>query len=228
MAQRASFKKDFKVEETKGKAADLSNKNSLLSLNNKIIDTPQDKPGEVFDPMWKICLACANQRKLISKVRGDSNDFLNYATLGYVQRWQKQFGAPDGRRPVQYIQNWIPYILGTIRFALISFNKEEFDFDFLPLPTIYSDEDNKCDECSTRDVPDVSGSDPVMALAIEQLADRNTLHTVLAEMPLELKPFLVDILYYIRTGGSLLSDNVLNFIKIGRILFIERVERWMI
>ena len=71
---RKSFQPGFKVEETKGKAAEGDD--SLLQLNLAICEAKEAK--DVFLPMWQLCLVCANQRKLIAKVRGDSNDFLNY------------------------------------------------------------------------------------------------------------------------------------------------------
>lgn len=225
MAKRASFQKDFVVQETKGKAGDLSNPDSLASLNKRIVETPPDKPGDVFEPMWTLCLALANQRKLIAKVRGDSNDFLTYATIGYIDRWQKQFGKHDARRPVQQIQNWIPYILNTIRFALISFNKEVFDYDFLPLPVLLKDAEDE--EGETRDIPDTRTVDPVTVLALESLANRDTLHSLLDTMPQELKPYLVDILYYIRTRGKYFSQRALNFIKIGVKVLTEKIEQWI-
>lgn len=221
MAKRKSFTEGFKVEETKGKAAEGDH--SLLTLNNAIAAATCE--AEVFSPMWELCLVCANQRKLISKVRGDSNDFLTYATLAYINRWQKQFAPPDARRPVQFIQNWIPYILNTIRFTLINFNKDVYDYDFLPLPTILEDGEGAGD--AEKEVPDYSSRDPILAMAVEELASVDTVHSLLTRLPAELHPYLLDILYYIRTDGLLVSKKTLNFVKIGRSIFTENVERWV-
>lgn len=217
---RKSFQPGFKVEETKGKAAEGDD--SLLQLNLAICEAKEAK--DVFLPMWQLCLVCANQRKLIAKVRGDSNDFLNYATLGYVQRWQKQFGAYDGRRPVQMIQNWIPYILGTIRFALISFNKEVFDYDFLPLPTIIDDEDDNA-EGDDKSLPDYTSDNPETTALMSSLLDRGVLHNLLLEMPKELRPYTVDILYYVREG-VLLSRKNANFVKVGKNVLYRAIENY--
>ena len=221
MAARASFQKDYKVQQTKGKAAE--GPNSLLALNNQIVAAAEE--SEVFEPMFRICLACANQRKLIAKVRGDSNDFLYYAVMGYVDRWRKQFTAADARRPMQMIQNWIPYVLGTIRFGLISYNKEVYDNDFLPLPKLYTDEED--DSGSQRDIPDKVSKDPLLVLSMESLLDKRSLEAILAQMPQELKPYIVDILYYIRTRGTLLSQKRANFVKIGKAVFTKLVEQWI-
>ena len=218
MAQKASYRKDFKVAETKGKAA--QGPNSLLSYNNRIVAAKTT--AETFEPMFRLCLACATQRKLIAKVRGDSTDFLNYATMGYVIRWQKQFEEHDNRRPVDLIQNWIPYILGTIRFALIAYNKEVWDYDFLPLPRVLEDEE---DEVGTRrDMPDTASMDAFSQVSLNFLADKSVLHSALLSLSPELRPYLVDILFYMRTKGGLLSSRSANFAKIGRRLLREELE----
>ena len=219
---RKSFQAGFQVAETVGKAAEGDN--SLLQLNLAICEAKDTK--DVFLPMWQLCLVCANQRKLIAKVRGDSNDFLNYATLGYVQRWQKQFGEYDGRRPVQMIQNWIPYILGTIRFALISYNKEALDYDFLPLPTIIDDDDDNA-AGDDKSLEDPMSDNPVRYAFISSLAEKNTLHNILLELPQELRPYTVDILYYIREG-VLLSRKNANFVKVGRNVLLKSLEEYAI
>ncbi len=221
MAVRASFQKEYKVQKTTGKAAE--GPNSLLALNNAIVAAADT--SEVFNPMFTICLACANQRKLISKVNGDSNDFLYYATMGYVERWKKQFTAADGRRPMQMIQNWIPYVLGTIRFGLISYNKEVYDYDFLPLPKLYDDDEDSSG--SERDIPDNVSKDPLLVLSMEALLKGDALHSIINLMPNELQPYMVDILYYIRTKGTLLSEKRANFVKIGKAVFTKLVEKWI-
>lgn len=221
MAKRKSFNEGFKVSETKGKAAEGDD--GLLALNNIIMSATNT--ADIFVPMRRLCVACATQRKLISKVRGDSDEFLNYATVQYVTRWQKQFAKPDARRPVQFIQNWIPYILGTIRFALISFNKDVYDYDILPLPTLLEDEEDLVGDC--RDIPDRRSRDPVMSVSMEAFADSRALHSVLAELPAPLQPYLLDILYYIRTSGRYISSYTLNYAKIGRNIFMEKAERWV-
>lgn len=220
MAKRKSFNEGFKVAETVGKSAE--GEDSLLALNNQIMAATD--PGDIFIPMRRLCVACAAKRKLISKVRGDSDDFLNYATLQYVQRWQKQFGKYDARRPVQAIQNWIPYISGTIRFSLMSFNKEVYDYDILPLPTLLDDtEDNTGDY---RDILDTRSRDPVLSLSMEAFAEPKALHSVLLQLPEELQPYLVDILFYVKTAGQY-SQSTLNFVKIGRNIFMEKAEEWV-
>ncbi|MCM1323001.1 MAG: hypothetical protein NC218_02345 [Acetobacter sp.] len=221
MATRASFTEGYKVQKTQGKAA--QGKHSLLALNNEIVAAADT--SEVFAPMFRICLICANQRKLISKVRGDSNDFLYYATMGYVERWRKQFGAKDARRPMQMIQNWIPYVLGTIRFSLMSYNKEVYDYDFLPLPKLYDDDED--DAGSERDVPDTISKDPLLTMSMQALTNREALHSIVEQMPEELQPYMVDILYYIRTRGMLLSFKRANFVKIGKAIFTRLVEQWI-
>lgn len=218
---RKSAQPGFKVAETVGKAAE--GEHSILSLNNRIIAATS--ASEVFEPMWQLCLVCATQRKIISKVRGDSNDFFNYATLGYVERWKKQFDAPDKRRPMQMIQNWIPYILGTIRFALMSFNKDAQDFDFLPMPKLYVDKED--DEGTSRDLEAKGGRDPILALALEEFTDATAINEFIFTLPTELRPYLVDILYYIRTQGQVLSKKNFNYVKIGRNIFLQKLEERM-
>ena len=229
MAARASFQKDFKVQETKGKAAE--GPNSLLAINNRIAETTleefENNPKareRVFDAMQTLCLVCANQRKLIAKVRGDSNDFLRYATMNYVARWKKQFAEKDARRPVDQIQNWIPYILGTIRFALITYNKEVWDYDFLGLPILLEDQEDSIG--NQRDLQDYTAKNPLTILSLEALTHRETLHSVLLSLPAELRPYLVDVLLYVRTKGQLLSREHLNFVKIGKYLFGKELEKW--
>ena len=222
MGQKASYRPDFKVAETRGKAA--QGPNSLLSYNNRIVAAKTT--AETFEPMFRLCLACATQRKLIAKVRGDSTDFLNYATMGYVIRWQKQFEEHDNRRPVDFIQNWIPYILGTIRFALIAYNKEVWDYDFLPLPRVLEDEE---DEVGTRrDMPDITSMDEFSRISLSFLADKETLRSMLFSLSTELQPYLVDILYYMRTKGGLLSRHSSNFARIGRNLMRDALEAAML
>lgn len=221
---RASFRKDFKVAPTVGKIAE--GPNSILSLNENIMKvTDPAEVGKIFDPMWHLCLACANKRKLIAKVRGDSNDFLNYATLGYVQRWQKQFGAFDARRPVQFIQNWIPYVLGTIRFALMAFNKEACDYDFLPLPKLFQDLEDIDSGCD-RDLEDYTTSDPLAALSFNHFRTQKNLHEVLTSLPAELHPYRVDILHYLRTS-MLLTKGTENFVLTGKAIFSELAEEFV-
>lgn len=222
MGKKASFRADFKVAETKGRFAE--GKDSPLALNNQIVAIADPKrSSEVFEPMWHLCLICANQRRLIAKVRGDSNDFLNYATLGYVQRWKKQFEKHDKRIAVSQIQNWIPYILNTIRFALMSFNKQAYDYDFLPLPRLLLDKED--DAVVTRDVLDVTAPAPSDRAILSAYADKEVVHTVLLSLPLELYPYLPDILFYIRTKGKLLSKKNRNFVIIGRNIFLQELRR---
>lgn len=220
---RKSFSQDFKVAPTVGKIAE--GPNSILSLNEAIMAvTDPAHAGEIFQPMWHLCLACANKRKLIAKVRGDSNDFLNYATLGYVQRWQKQFGEFDARRPVQFIQNWIPYVLGTIRFALMAFNKEAYDYDFLPLPTLLKDIES--DDGSDKDIEDFSATKPLFALSLKHFTHQKNLHTILQELPKELYPYRVDILLYLRSS-MMLTRGTENFVVTGKAIFSELVEEFV-
>lgn len=218
MAQKASYRKDFKVAETRGKAAE--GPNSLLSYNNRIVAAKTT--AETFEPMFRLCVACATQRKLIAKVRGDSTDFLNYATMGYVIRWQKQFDPHDNRRPVDFIQNWIPYILGTIRFALIAYNKEVYDYDFLPLPRVLEDEED--DKGTRRDMPDTTSMDAFSHVSLHFLSSKEMLHSTLMSLDPELRPYLVDILYYMRTKGGLLSSRSANFARVGRSLIRNILE----
>lgn len=218
---RKSAQPGFHVEATKGKAAE--GPNSLLSLNEKILNAKSE--AEAFMPIWKLCLVASAQRKIISKVRGDSNEFFTYATLGYLARWRKQFGARDARMPVQEIQNWIPYILGTIRFSLISFNKDVYDYDILPLPQLYDDEDSG--ESSDRDIEDTRTVDPVLLISIKQFASRESLHNVLMRLPQEFRPYLADILLYSRTSGNILSKQTMPFAKIGRRIFEREASSWI-
>lgn len=247
MAQRASFRKDFKVAETKGKAAE--GEDSLLALNNKIQQATE--PKDVFIPMKRIVTACAVQRKLIlpgmCKVRGqpgeqsgDPEDFLNYATVGYIQRWKAQFGEHDARRPVQFVQNWIPYILNTIRFHLIQYNKEVQDYDFLPLPQLMEDFDNDDIGVDKSQEAPIE-RDSLLFLSMKVLTNRDRLHAVLNDLPDELNPYKIDILYCLReeflTRDRIKEEKVVavpyfsaiarNFVQIGKSYLMKEIEEWM-
>lgn len=232
MASKKSYDPNFRVAPTTGKAAE--GEDSLAALNETIMKATTT--AQIFTPMKRICAACATLRKLIipgfCKVRGDPEDFLNAATIHYVQRWQNEKTQQDelqatgqitGRK-LTTIQNWIPYISSTIRFELIIFNKSVQDFDFLPLPTLLEDREDSTG--TTRDVP-VTQDDPLNAIALEELTHRDNLHSVLLGLPEELLPYSIDILYYIRTKGNLISSNTLNYVKLGRYFMSKEVAEWM-
>lgn len=246
MAKRASFQKDFKVKETVGKAAEGDD--SLLALNNKI--AAATNTGEIFEAMKRLVTACSVQRKLIlpgmCKVRGnpgeasgDPEEFLNYATICYLQRWKKQYETPDARRPVQFIQNWIPYILSTIRFTLMQYNKEVQDYDFLPLPQLMRDFDND-GEGEEKDIPEKDPIDPLLLLALSSFT-RADLHELLENLPEELNPYKIDILYCLRDDFFVretlreekldpmpyFSEIARNFVQIGKGYFIKELEKWL-
>lgn len=248
MAVKKSSQKDFKVAETIGKAAE--GEDSLLALNNRI--AVATKPDDVFIPMKRIVTAAAVQRKLIlpgrCKVRGqpweesgDPDDFLNYATLGYVQRWQAQFKPQDNRRPVQQIQNWIPYVLSTVRFYLIQYNKEVQDYDFLPLPTLAVDFENDDGSSTDKSQAAPETRDPLLFLSLQVLANKDQLHTMLEDLPPELSPYKIDILYCLReeflTKDRLRDEKVMpvpyfsaiahNFVQIGKAYLMKEMEQWL-
>lgn len=228
---KVSFQDDFVVKPTVGKAAE--GEDSLLSVNNRI--QASDNPKDVFLLMKRLCAAAAVQRKIVSKygsanpfskVRDDPEDFLNFCALHYTERWKKQ---QDGqlRAPSKPIQNWIPYILSTIRFHLIEYNKQVYDYDFLPLPRLF-DDPTDTDSSSERDLPDENSHDIEKLLAFQELSSTKNINYLLFGLPAEFYPYFVDILYYIRTKGGILYPANRNFVIVGYRLLYEEIERWII
>lgn len=227
---KVSFQDDFVVQPTIGKAAE--GEDSLLSVNNRIQASKDTK--DVFLLMKRLCAAAAVQRKIISKygsanpfskVRDDPEDFLNFCALNYTERWKKQ---KEGqlRAPSKPIQNWIPYILSTIRFHLIEYNRQVHDYDFLPLPRIF-DEPIDTDSSSERDLPDKNSPDIEKLIAFQELSSTKNINYLLFGLPPEFYPYFVDILYYIRTKGGILYPASRNFVIVGYRLLYEEIERWM-
>lgn len=228
---KVSFQDDFVVKPTIGKAAE--GEDSLLSVNNRIQAAKDTK--DVFLLMKRLCAAAAVQRKIISKfgsanpfskVRDDPEDFLNFCALHYTERWKKQ---KDGqlRAPSKPIQNWIPYILSTIRFHLIEYNKQVYDYDFLPLPRLF-DDPTDTDSSSERDLPDENSPDIEKLLAFQELSSTKNINYLLFGLPEEFYPYFIDILYYIRTKGGILYPANRNFVIVGYRLLYEEIERWII
>lgn len=227
---RVSFQDDFVVKPTVGKAAE--GEDSLLSVNNRIQAAKDTK--DVFLLMKRLCAAAAVQRKIVSKfgspnpfskVRDDPEDFLNFCALHYTERWKKQ---KEGqlRAPSKPIQNWIPYILSTIRFHLIEYNKQVYDYDFLPLPRLL-DDPTDTDSSSERDLPDESSPDLDWILSFQELSSVKNLNYILFGLPPEFYPYFVDILYYIRTQGGILYPANRNFVIVGYRLLYKEIERWI-
>ena len=227
---KVSFQDDFVVKPTIGKAAE--GEDSLLSVNNRIQAAKDTK--DVFLLMKRLCAAAAVQRKIVSKfgsanpfskVRDDPEDFLNFCALHYTERWKKQ---KEGqlRAPSKPIQNWIPYILSTIRFHLIEYNKQVYDYDFLPLPRLFDDPADT-DSSSERDLPDENSPDMEKLLAFQELSSTNNINYLLFGLPAEFYPYFVDILYYIRTKGGILYPANRNFVIVGYRLLYEEIERWI-
>lgn len=227
---KVSFQNDFKVKPTVGKAAE--GEDSLLSVNNRI--QASDNPKDVFLLMKRLCAAAAVQRKIVSKygaaspfskVRDDPDDFLNFCALHYTERWKKQ---KEGklRAPSKPIQNWIPYILSTIRFHLIEYNKQVYDYDFLPLPRLF-DDPTDTDSSSERDMPDENLPDMDWMLSFRELSSTDSLNYIIFGLPPEFYPYLVDILYYIRTKGGILSPSKRNFVIVGYRLLYKEIEQWI-
>ena len=228
---KVSFQDDFVVKPTVGKAAE--GEDSLLSVNNRI--QASDNPKDVFLLMKRLCAAAAVQRKIVSKygsanpfskVRDDPEDFLNFCALHYTERWKKQ---KDGqlRAPSKPIQNWIPYILSTIRFHLIEYNKQVYDYDFLPLPRLF-DDPTDTDSSSERDLPDENSPDIEKLLAFQELSSTKNINYLLFGLPAEFYPYFVDRLYYIRTKGGILYPANRNFVIVGYRLLYKEIERWII
>ena len=228
--KKVSFQDDFVVQPTIGKAAE--GEDSLLSVNNRIQAAKDTK--DVFLLMKRLCAAAAVQRKIISKfgspnpfskVRDDPEDFLNFCALHYTERWKKQ---KEGqlRAPSKPIQNWIPYILSTIRFHLIEYNKQVYDYDFLPLPRLL-DDPTDTDDSSERDFPDENSLDAEQLLAFQELSSVKNIDYLLFGLPAEFYPYFVDILYYIRTKGGILYPASRNFVIVGCRLLYKEVEQWM-
>lgn len=226
-----SFQDDFVVQPTIGKAAE--GKDSLLSVNNRIQAAKDAK--DVFPLMKRLCAAAAVQRKIVSKfgstdpfskVRDDPEDFLNFCALNYTERWKKQ---KEGklRAPSKPVQNWIPYILSTIRFHLIEYNRQVYDYDFLPLPRLF-DDPTDTDSSSERDLPDEDSPDIEKLLAVQELSSTKNINYLLLGLPAEFYPYFVDILYYIRTKGGILYPASRNFVIVGYRLLYEEIERWII
>lgn len=227
---KVSFQDDFVVKPTVGKAAE--GEDSLLSVNNRIQAAKDTK--DVFLLMKRLCAAAAVQRKIVSKfgsanpfskVRDDPEDFLNFCALHYTERWKKQ---KEGqlRAPSKPIQNWIPYILSTIRFHLIEYNKQVYDYDFLPLPRLFDDPADTDSSCE-RDLPDENSQDIEKLLAFQELSSTNNINYLLFGLPAEFYPYFVDILYYIRTKGGILYPANRNFVIVGYRLLYEEIERWI-
>lgn len=229
--RNVSFRDDFVVEPTIGKAAE--GEDSLLSVNNRI--QASNNAEDVFLLMKRLCAAAAVQRKIVSKfgsanpfskVRDDPEDFLNFCALHYTERWKKQkYGQL--RAPSKPIQNWIPYILSTIRFHLIEYNKQVYDYDFLPLPRLF-DEPTDTDSSSERDLPDESSPDIEKLLALQELSSTKNIDYLLCGLPAEFYPYFIDILYYIRTKGGILYPANRNFVIVGYRLLYKEIEQWII
>lgn len=226
MAKKKSHDPNFKVAKTVGSAAE--GEDSLLSLNNIIQQATTT--AEIFEPMKRLCAALAVHRKLIlpgmSKIRegGSPDDFLNFATLHYIDRWNKQKEPPHGKRPVAHIHNWIPYISSTIRFCLMHYNKEVQDYDFLPVPTYYSEA-----EGGEELVNDVFSEDDQFAITdLKTSITIETIHQLIESLPKELSPYKADILYYINNQSKKFVDvKRKNFVIIGKNLFCRRLEEWV-
>lgn len=227
---KISFQDDFVVKPTVGKAAE--GEDSLLSVNNRIQAAKDTK--DVFLLMKRLCAAAAVQRKIVSKfgsanpfskVRDDPEDFLNFCALHYTERWKKQREG-QLRAPSKPIQNWIPYILSTIRFHLIEYNKQVYDYDFLPLPRLF-DDPTDTDSSSERDLPDETIPDLDWILSFQELSSVKNLNHILFGLPPEFYPYFVDILYYIRTQGGILYPANRNFVIVGYRLLYKEIERWI-
>lgn len=226
-----SFQDNFVVQPTVGKAAE--GEDSLLSVNNRIQASKDVK--EVFLLMKRLCAAAAVQRKILSragssnpfsKVRDDPEDFLNFCALHYTERWKKQ---EDGQLqpPSKPVQNWIPYILSTIRFHLIEYNKQVYDYDFLPLPRLL-DDPTDTDASSEMDLPDENSLNTEQLFAFQELASVKNIDYLLFGLPPEFYPYFVDILYYIRTKGRILYPASRNFVIVGTRLLYKEIKQWII
>lgn len=222
--QRASFQEGFKVAPTVGTAAE--GEDSLLSLNNIIASAKQQ--SEVFEPMKRIATACALQKGYIkpgcSKIRqgGSPDDFLNFATLYYVQRWKKQFQPSDKRMAVAEIQNWIAYVHSTIRFQLILYNREVQEYDFLPMPVYFAEDDESTFD---KDLP--MDDDTLTYVELKALASPTVLHTLITQLPEELHPYTVHILHYLACPNTIVCEDCRNFVLIGKAFLRKGVEEWL-
>jgi len=226
MPRKKSSNPNFTVAETVGEAAE--GEDSLLALNNRIQQATTS--SEVFEPMKRICAALAVHRKIITpgtcKIRkgGSPDDFLNFATLNYVLRWKKQFEPAHGRKPVAEIQNWIPYISNTIRYCLINYNKEVQDYDFLPLPTRYTDLDSGATEesCIAFNDEEFSKIELRCSLTVDAI------HSIIESLPEELWPYKADILYYINSRQKkFVDERAKNYVIIGKNLFYKGLAEWL-
>lgn len=226
MPRKKSHDPNFRVDDTVGKAAE--GEDSLLSLNEAI--QAATSTAQIFIPMKRICAAISVSRKItapgFSKIRqgGTPDDFLNFATLSYVIRWQKQFDPPHGRKPVSHILNWIPYISNTIRYCLINYNKEVQDFDFLPLPNHFTD--SSIGQTEEDDIPD--NSQNLNCILIKGSMSVEVIHSIIMSLPEELEKYYAEILYYIRNGRDrMLDEKNKNFIIIGTNIFNKEFREWV-
>lgn len=225
MAKKKSHDPNFKVESTVGSAAE--GEDSLLSLNNLIQEAKETK--DIFIPLKRICAAIALSKRItaagVCKIRfgGSPDDFLNFAVLSYVMRWKKQFEPVHARKPVSFIQNWIPYISNTIRYCLINYNKEIQDYDFLPLPDHFTDS-----ESGETVVDDLISEDYEYRLEdIKNSMNQQTVHTIITGLPRELRPYLADVLYYIRNKKTkLVNSKYKNYVIIGANIFNKEFREW--
>ena len=226
MAKKKSHDPNFHVVATEGKAAE--GEDSLLVQNNLIQAAKETK--DIFVPIKRICAAMAIHRKItvpgICKIRqgGSPDDFLTFATLSYVTRWKKQFEPAHARKPVAFIQNWIPYISNTIRYCLINYNKEVQDYDFLPLPNHFTDSVNGETEDDDLLCNNYSYNKSELLLSM----NRESIHDIVRRLPKEMQPYLADILYYIRKKGTkMVNDKYRNFVIIGANIFNEEFSKWI-
>ena len=225
MAKKSS-KEGVTVSETVGKAAEGDD--SLKALDLQIQESTTT--GETFIPMKRICAAMAIYRKILTKgsckIRegGTPDDFLNFATVSYVERWQKQFTPQHGRKPVAHIQNWIPYISNTIHYCLMAYNKEIQDFDFLPLPNHYTD--STAGEKEDNDLVDEDMG--YRQVVLNRSITVGAIHDIVKTMPNCLKQYMPEILYYIRSRRKkFVTEKNKNFVIIGANIFNKGFERWM-
>ena len=230
--KRASFQPGFEVKPTVGKAAEGDD--SLSALNEIIQaipypDATSEQMGNLFTAMKRICAACALYKGITkpggSKIRqgGSPDDFLDFAVLHYVDRWRKQFLPADKRRPVVKVLNWIPLITSTIHFHLINYNKDIFDYDFLPLPNYYGeDQEGSFD----KDLPESKlDSSQLTYVELEMLQNPVVLRNVLFQLPDELRPHIIDILHYLASPGTLISKERRNFVIIGKAFLRKGLEK---
>ncbi len=229
MARKTFQPGGYTVAKTVGSAAE--GEDSLLALNNRIQSLRLDQIQDVWDPMKRIAASCALQRKIIQpglcKIRqpGDTDDFLNYVTTHYIQRWRRQFEEKcDGRRRERYILNWIPYILGTITFLLIKYNKEVQDFDFLPLPS-HETGDGEIVEDDIEDTSIKLSIDELTPAEMEVLINPRILHYIVMQLPPEIARYRADVLYYLSSKGKLISRENRNFVIVGAALVRKSIEQ---